>query len=48
MDISGQACQYRGLALFAPAIFFELTGTAVFALFGSAEEQQFTDSSTFG
>ena len=37
----------RNLALFAPAVFFYLTGTVVFALYGSAEEQEFTNTSAF-
>ena len=35
------------LALFAPSIFFYLSGTVVFALFGSAEQQQFDNNDSF-
>lgn len=38
----------RNLALFAPSMFFYVTGTLVFALFGSADEQIFENNVPFG
>lgn len=40
--------QSWSLALFAPSIFFFITGSVIFALYGSGEEASFDNNEPFG